>query len=213
MSGSDGDDGATTLGAAGRLPEPLAGAVAALLAVDRTRLDAAFTLLLLAFVGTLLVMTSGYGPQTRLVPLVIGVPVFAMLAALLATQLSPRLAAVAGRYAAGSLFEDFSDHAEEFDLRDAGARTDDGPDAAARTELLSVLVWVSVLFGLVVVTGFVVGTFAYLVAFYRLRAGQDWVRTVGYAGLVWLLGVVVFKAVLNTPLYEGLLGVDVPLPF
>lgn len=208
MSGSDADGPTTSRGVASRLPEPLVG----LLAVDRTRLDAAFTLGLLAFVGTLLVQTSSFGPQTRLVPLVIGVPVFAMLAALLATQLSTRVASVAGRYAAGGLFEDFADPRDEFDLGDPGEPDDAGPDLDARFELLAVLTWVSVLFGLVVVVGFVLGTFAYLVAFYRLRARQDWVRAVGYSVLVWFFAVVVFKAVLGTPLYEGLLGVEVPLP-
>lgn len=208
MTGSESDARPTSGGEASRLP----GAVERLLAVDRRRIDAAFTLVLLAFVGTLLVQTSGYGPQTRLVPLVIGVPVFAMLAVLLATQASARFAAVAGRYAAGSLFEDFSDRAEEFDLGDAGAEAGADASADARMELLAVLAWVAVLFALVVVVGFLVGAFAYLVAFYRLRARQGWVRAVGYSVLVWLFAVVVFKAVLDTPLYEGLLGVEVPLP-
>ena len=184
-----------------------------LLGIEGRRLDAAFTLVLLAFVGTLLVMTLDYGRQTRLVPLVIGVPTFAMLAALLAMQLSPRLAAVAGRYAAGGLFEDFADRIDELELEDAEA--DEAPPAdpvSGRYELALVLGWVLVLFLLVVVIGFLAGSFVYLLGFYRLRAKQDWLRTVAYTVVVWVFAVVIFKAVLNTPLYEGLLGVEIPLP-
>ena len=183
------------------------------LSIEMTRLDASFTLLLLAFVGSLLVMTLEYGRQTRLVPLVIGVPTFVMLGVLLAMQLSPRLASYADRYAAGGLFEDFADQIDEIERDDVVASNEEKTDTfASRVELVRVLGWVVVLFILVVVVGFLLGSFVYLVGFYRLRARQDWVRTVVYSVVVWVFAVVVFKAVLNTPLYEGLLGIDIPLP-
>lgn len=213
--GADGDP-------ASELERRVRAVAAPLLTIDRRHVDAAFTLLLLAFVGSLLVQTVDYGPQTRLVPLVIGVPTAALLAFLLATQLSPRLAAVAGRYAAGDLFGDVANQLDEFDGADEGEADGQGAtDTAApagttssdgRLELLAVLGWVLALFGLVVVVGFIVGTFAYLVAFYRFQARQGWLRTAVYATVVWVFAVVVFKAVLNTPLYEGLLEVSVPLP-
>lgn len=192
-----------------RLPDP----VRRLFNVKRSYVDAAFTLVLLAFVGTLLVQTVDYGSQTRLVPLVIGVPIFAMLAFLLVIQLSPRVATVAGRYAAGDLFGDVSEQMDELKRGRGGDANDAiGTNLDNRLELLVVVVWVLVLFALVGLVGFIAGTFVYLVAFYRLRAGQDWLHTVLYAVVVWLFAVVAFKAILNTPLYEGLLGIEVPLP-
>lgn len=184
-----------------------------LLGIEGARLDAGFTLVLLVFVATLLVQTLDYGRQTRLVPLVIGVPTLVMLAALLAIQLSPRLAGIAGRHAAGSVFDDLTDGLEDFDRDEPReAHRDDRSIADGRFEFVVVLGWVGALFGLVVVVGFIAGSFVYLVAFYRLQAGQDWLRTTAYAVVVWVFAVVVFKAVLNTPLYEGLLGIEVPLP-
>ena len=180
--------------------------------------DRAFTLVLLAFFTALLVMTLDYGSQTRLVPLVIGVPTLGLILVLLALQLSSRLAAYSRRVSSSALF-DMGDQMEEF-----GAESERGTLAAtpkeetdtdphdARIELLAVMTWVLVLFAAIVLVGFVVGTFAFLIAFYRVRAGQSWLRTGVYSVVVWVFTVVVFKVVLNTPLYSGIFGIEVPLP-
>lgn len=185
---------------------------AAVLTIDHRHFDRAFTVLLLAVIGVLLADTLQYRSDSQLFPLVIGVPTFLLLAFLLAVQLVPRLRRLVERYAA----------ADVFDLDDVVSDLDDAPESGGQVErplsqerrsVIAVSLWTLALFVVVVLVGFLPGTLAFLLVYYRYQADQSWARTVLYSGLMWGFVIVIFEIVLNTPFYTGVFEVELPLPF
>lgn len=182
-----------------------------LLGTDSIRLDRTFTISLLVFVGLMLAVTPQYRDDSQLFPLVIGVPTFALLTFLLALQMSTKLRERVDRLSTSNLFT------MENQLRDIGGREpaeapNEGDDLERRKRAAIVSLWTLVLFALIIIVGILPGILAFMLAFYRLRARQDWLRTIAYSGIVWLFIVLIFDVVLNTPLYNGLFGLSVPLP-
>lgn len=184
-----------------------------LLRIDGQNYNRAFTVGLLLTVLWVIVrtLTSQWGEQTRLMPLVVGVPTLVMLVALLVIQVSPRAAALADRLAADDVLgmEDRVEEMQSKTTESMGAQTV-AEQFDAKMDVLSMYFWVLLLFGLVLVIGFTVGIPVYLLTYYRLRAELSWPRTVGFTLLVWAFIVVIFIYVLKAPLYPGLLGVHLP---
>lgn len=192
----------------------VASALEPLLRVDDTQYDRLFTLVLTAFVAVLLALTLQYPSETRLMPLVVGVPTLVLLVGLLVVQFSSRVAAMTGGLATGDVLG-MEDQVDEVQSRaegsaDAAATADETEPFGGRMAVVAMSFWVLFLFALVLTIGFTVGIPAYLVLYYRLRAGLSWVRTVVLTLFVWLFIVVIFIYVLNAPLYPGVLGVTVP---
>lgn len=188
----------------------LYGAIKWALNVDHVQFDRLFALVLLAFVGGLLAVTSQYSDTGQLFPLVIGVPTFLMLVGLLAMQMSSRVEALASRYASSDLFD-----IEVMDEIEGEPSTGGGTERSLEAERLAVLeisLWTLAFFGVVVLIGFLPGTLVFLIAYYRLQADQSIPRTLLYSLLMWLFVIVIFEIVLGTPFYTGVLGVEVPLP-
>lgn len=187
-------------------------ALAPLVEIDGTRLDRLFTLVLVLATGWLVVrtLTADWGSQTQLTPLVVGVPTLVLLLALLTVQTSSRAAAFASRFAAGDVL------GVEDQVREMQTRTEEstegqtGGEPGGRESVLVMCFWVLLLFGLVLVVGFTLGIPAYLLAYYRLRADLSWPRALGLTVLIWVFIVVIFITVLNSPLYPGLLGLELP---
>jgi hypothetical protein len=179
--------------------------------VDGARLDQLFTLTLVLSTGWVVVrtLTADWGSQTKLTPLVVGIPTLALLLALLAVQSSERVAAVAGGFAAGDVLG-VEDRVAEMQTRTEESTEGAGEDLDGREAVLAMCFWVLLLFGLVLVIGFTVGIPAFLLAFYRARTGMSWPRTLALTAFIWAFVAVIFIYVLNAPLYPGLLGIEVP---
>lgn len=61
--------------------------------------------------------------------------------------------------------------------------------------------------------GILIGSFLFLLPFYRYEAEQSWPRTITYTLGMWLFLVIVFQVILNANLYTGFFEVQLPLPF
>lgn len=189
-----------------RLPTSLGGVAPELL-------DRAFALLLLAFVGTVLLLTPRYSAEGQIFPLVIGVPTLLLLLLLLVIESSSRIDALASRYTSSDLFQlgDLPGEGEEspFARGGVGAGKSRGE---ARRDVLVFSLWIVALFGVTLLVGLLPGTLLFLLAYYRFYSGRGWSRTLLYSLVTWLFIVVVFDVVLNTPFYTGLFDVQLPLP-
>lgn len=164
----------------------------AVLTVRKQSLDRAFTVVQIAFVATLLVLSFQYDPDTQLFPLVVGTTTLGMLVLLLVLQVSGRL--------------EESEAAEQpYDLEASAEQ-----QRERRANLFAVFLWTVALVVLVLLVGFLPGTLVFLVAYYRLRAKNSVFYTVLYSGAVWGFIVVVFDIVLRTRFYTGLFDVAVP---
>lgn len=181
-----------------------------ILSIESESLDRSFTVLLLLFFGGLLSMVPRYSPDSRLFPLVIGVPTFVLLGVLLLAQSSPRFADAIGRFAASGVF----DVEERFSADDTASA--DRPDevetpTTRRTRLVVISLWMVLLFGLVLIVGFLPAIFLFMVAFYGSYTDLGWLRSVGYSTVFTVLIIVVFDVVMGTRFYEGVLGVSLPI--
>lgn len=182
------------------------GRLGALLSIEGDALDRAFAVLLFLFFGVLLAATPRYSPDSRLFPIVIGVPSILLLAALILAQSSERVGALVSGFASSDVFG--------FDERFSGGTADGGEEETLydrRKRLVVIALWMVLLFVLVLVVGFIPATVAFLLGFYRLYADVGWPRTVGYTVVFTAMVILVFDVVMGTRLYTGLLGVGLPL--
>lgn len=184
----------------------------ATLRVDHEHFDLVFTLFWLLVIGTMLALTPGYREDSQLFPLVIGVPTFGLLVFLLAVQLSPRLRSAVTGYASAELFDLDSVVSDVEGARSMGGRVQ-RTLAEERRSVVAIALWTLLLFGLVGLIGFLLGTLAFMLAFYRVQADQPWSRAALYSLVMWGFIIVIFEVVLNTPFYTGVLDIELPLPF
>lgn len=184
-----------------------------LLRIEGRKLDRLFTLVLTLSVGWLVVRTAtaDWGSQTKLTPLIIGVPTLLLLLGLLTVQFSSRAAAVAGKLSTGDVLG-IEERVQEMQTRteESVDERSDATDNGGRSAVLVMCFWVLLLFGLVLTIGFTVGIPVYLLTYYRTRAELSWIRSVGLTALVWTFVVVIFIYVLNSPLYPGVFEVRLP---
>lgn len=183
-----------------------------ILSIDSEHLDRLFAVLLFLFFGTLIAMTPQYSPDSRLFPLVIGIPSFVLFGALLLLQSSSRFADLVGRFEVSDMFEfeeRFGDDSREGIVRGSGGETD--ALLVRRKRLINITLWMVLLFGLIVLVGFLPATVLFLLGFYRLYTSIGWVRSVSYTVIFTALIVVIFGVVMGMRFYEGILGINIPI--
>lgn len=180
--------------------------------IDSRHLDRVFTLVLLLLVLVLLYDVRLYGRDAQLFPVVVGVSAILLLTVLLIAQHSTRLSQWLDRFSSSGM----TDQIDE--LQSAG-ETKETPDlqtqddsAAGRTRVAHTVGWILFLFGLIFVIGFLPATLVFMGAFYRFEVGTSWSKTLLYTLTVWIVLVIIFDVVLNTPFYHGLLGIRFTLP-
>lgn len=208
-SSSDPDSKPVSAGATAATPGESnsgSGRLDRVLALEGDTLDRVFAILLFIFFGVLLAATPQYSPDSRLFPIVIGVPAISLLSVLILAQSSDRFGTLIGRYASSDLFG--------FDDRFAGEMVESNGEGerldARRQRLVIIALWMCLLFVLVVAIGFIPATIVFLLAFYRVFADVGWPRTIGYTVVFTTIVVFVFDFVMGTRLYEGLLGIRLP---
>lgn len=179
-------------------------------AIDHRQFDRGFAVLVLLFVGVVLVRTPAYSARSQIFPLVIGVPTFLLLVALLAIQLSPRAQALIRAYTVTELF-DTDALTERQAAEDAEASAEERRSLPAeRTDVLRISVWIAVLLGVVYLVGLMAGSLAFLLVYYRVYARASLPRVLAYSVLVWLFLYVIFELLLGAPLYTGVFEVELP---
>lgn len=182
------------------------------LTVDSRQFDRLFTAILLLMVGTQLALSLNYKGETRLVPLIIGVPTFCLLTILLALQTSTRLANSLDGFSSTDVFGMENQVRNLNDSIDTARSDSDDPSSITqrRKDLALIMSWMIVFFGLIFVLGFMLSIPIFLLAFYRLQASRSWPQTLIFTLVVWGFVVVVFKVVLGSPLYSGLVKITLP---
>jgi len=148
-----------------------------------------FTLLLLAFILIIIIMSLGYDRETRLMPLLIGIPTFLLLALQILFQFYPNL-----------------QNQFEIDIfSPAGAGKEKNRAQEKSGSLLFPVALVFSYFILLLLAGFLVATPLYLLTFFRLQGKLSWLKCIFAAGIAWLLLYLVFSVGMNFILFEGLL--------
>lgn len=194
-----------------RLREMTIETLEPVLRIRGSRLDLAFTLLLLGFTALVVGMTFQYNEQTQLAPLVVGVPTLLMLLGLLTVQVSTRAARmVDGLTTSDVLGVEEQVKGVKSESEETASVETSGRAYQSRLDALTVSGWVLLLFVLLLLIGFIAGIPVYLLLVYRVRADLSWVRAVGYTTAIWVFIVIIFVYVLNTPLYPGILEVTLP---
>lgn len=194
MSGSDSTGG-----------ENQSGVLKRLLAVDSKYPEYLFITALFLFFAVLLGMTPRYDPDTRLFPLVIGVPTILMIALLWLFRFSDRLQMPTESDSTSEIFD-----VDEGVQGQSKSDQDDEPSLPMqRKRVANIALWTLLLFGLILLVGFLPGTLVFLVAYYRWQAGREWAQTLLYSIVIWVLVIAVFDVLLGISFYEGLLGIRI----
>lgn len=148
-----------------------------------------FTLLLLAFALIIIFMSLGYDPETRLMPLLIGIPTFLLIALQVIFQFYPSLQS-------------------RFEI-DIFSPSGSGKEAKASQENKGSLIFpvflVFFYFIMLLLFGFLVATPAYLLAFFRLQGKLSWFKCISISGIAWLLLYLIFSVGMKFILFEGIL--------
>ena len=162
--------------------------------------DRLFTVLLFVVVAAMVWMAFDFSADSRLFPFVIGFPVLGLLLLLFVIQHSKRVSDIVDRYSA-QMFE-FDDAVGE----ESDEQSESEPSEQARRHpLLGIVGWVVTLFAIIVLFGFVFGSFLFLLAYYWIAVDRSLIRTVAYSVIVWLAIMFVFSYILRTRFYEGLI--------
>jgi hypothetical protein len=148
-----------------------------------------FTLLLLAFTLVIIFMSIGYDRDTRLMPLLIGIPTFFLIVLQVLFQFYPKLQ----RFFEIDIFSPSGSAKQS-----KRAQEDKG-------SLLFPVALVCSYFILLLLLGFLVATPIYLMVFFRLQGKLSWPKCILAAGIAWLLLYLVFSVGMKFILFEGLL--------
>lgn len=174
--------------------------------------DIAFTTVLLAFIGVLIVKGLSIDERAKWVPLVVAVPTFILLAVILLTLISERVSNFTDQYAEESLFGvDEEKIPGRKDAASADEPASDREKALYRYRKRQIIAFLSVIALLVMVYlfGFMASIPIFLVVLYRWWAGQSWLVTLVTTIFVWLFVLVVFYTLLGVRLYKGVFNIDI----
>jgi hypothetical protein len=174
--------------------------LAALLSIDRRYAQAAFSLLLLGFVLTLVAISLTYDRDARLFPLVVAVPSLVILLVLLGIQTVAPLREYAERFGSAPTLSDRMGVGDEDDESEPTV-----PIEEVRVTVVRTLGWISTIAVSILLLGHVVGLSIALVVVFRNYSDLSWLRAIVAAlvNVVLLTGLFVF--VFNARLYPGLL--------
>ncbi len=155
-----------------------------------------FTLGVFVLVLVFLVLSLGYQPRARLVPIIIAVPTLLLTLLQLLIDMIP---AVARRL---SFFQ-------EYDLfgidtgRAVEPSRESGSSSTVYRRELSFAAWLLLLVALIYFLGYLVAIPLFLTSFMRLRSSESWPMTLSITAATWTFVYVVFIVVMGAPLHEG----------
>jgi len=148
-----------------------------------------FTLLLLVFILTIVIMSFGYDPKTRLMPLLVGIPTACLLIFQVVIQFNPRLQ----RFFEIDLFYSSS-------LTKSKAQQ---PKEKGSLTFHFTIIFIYFIF--IFLLGFTIGTPLYLCIFLKTYGKQPWLKSIIASGIAGGVLYLIFNVVLQFYLFEGLL--------
>lgn len=161
-----------------------------------------FTLVLLAFVAVMFVMTLSLGRVARLVPLVVAVPTLVLLAVQLMLDAAPGLAA---SFSAMELKDPFGIRPRLESILAAVSNGGESDDARRHLREQSTFLWLTLMFALIYLFGFVVALPSYTFLYLHRRSGEGWMTSALVAAVMAALPYGIFVVALRLHLYEGVL--------
>lgn len=162
-------------------------------------------LLIFFVVGWQVVTSRQFRPDGRLFVIVIGVPTLLLTVLLMASAFSARVHALFDRLS--------SDLIEIDDVSEMVGEDESTDEVTARSHVLRISVWIAVVTLLVALFGILPSILVFLIAFYLVETDLGPVRSVGYAGAIWVGILVVFVELLNTRFYRGIFDIMSYLPY
>ena len=148
-----------------------------------------FILLLMVFILTIVIMSFGYDPKTRLMPLLVGIPTLGLLIFQIVVQFNPRLQ----RFFEIDLFHSSN-------LKKSKARKPE-----EKGSLIFHFSIIFLYFILIFLLGFTIGTPLYLCIFLKTYGNQPWLKSIITSGIAGGVLYLVFDVGLQFGLFEGLL--------
>ncbi len=155
-----------------------------------------FTLGVFVLVLVFLVLSLGYQPRARLVPVIIAVPTLLLTLFQLLIDMIP---AVARRF---SFFQEYDLFGIETG-RAAAPSEESRPSSAVFRRELNFAAWLLLLVSLIYFIGYLVAIPLFMVLFMRLRSSERWLTTLSITAVTWAFVYVVFIVVMGAPLHEG----------
>ena len=153
-----------------------------------------FTLLLMAFNLAIIVMSFTYDRDTRLMPLLVGIPTLFLIIFQALVQFFPNLRQrfEIDLFSPSSLSKS-DDHAQK-----------------EKGSLLFHAFLILLYFILILFVGLIIATPLYLLIFFKTHAKQSWPKSIAFASIAWGLLYLIFRVLLNFILFEViLLGVRI----
>ncbi|MFC1971072.1 tripartite tricarboxylate transporter TctB family protein [Chloroflexota bacterium] len=155
-----------------------------------------FTLLLIVFVLVLTITSFTYTTETRQMPLLVSIPTLVMASFVLISEtFYPKLL----RRLDVSADDFIGINPEEVEDTEKQSR------AKVRVGLLSMYMWMISYCILVFLTGFLIATGVYLVAFLKVGTKVSWLKTIIISTVVWGLMYGVFELFMKVNLFKGIL--------
>jgi len=146
-------------------------------------------LLLMAFNLTIIIMSLRYDPDTRLMPLLIGIPTLLLILFQVLVQFFPDLH---NRF--------------EIDLFSPSSLSkSDDHTQKEKGSLLFHSFLILFYFILILLLGLLIATPIYLFIFFKTHVKQSWLKCVAFAGIAWGLLFLIFRVAMNFILFEGIL--------
>ena len=183
--------------------------------IESEKFDKIFTTIQFALILILLYDVRQYGSDAQLFPLVVGIPTSGLLLLLLISQVSTRVANRIEDITSRGIFDQENEIASIQDIQgDMGISESDDHDniRAQRKRVLNTSIWIFGLFILIMIVGFLPAILLFMALFYRIQTRLSWKGTIFNTTIMWLVIVIIFEVVLNTPFYRGILGINI-IPF
>lgn len=169
-------------------------------AVSEDRVEWMFTGLLVAFVGVLLWTTLGYERFARIIPLMVGVPTFALLLVVWMATHSDRVRAFLARHQIRDVVDIEGDVGP---MAGAEATEDGGGLYDRRVRFLAIAAWILGFTLLFVFVGIVESVLIFLLGYYRFASKLSVPQAVAYAIGVVVFVFIVFDLILEMRFFEN----------
>lgn len=152
----------------------------------------------------LIIVSLGYNPLARMVPMVVAVPVFALT--VVQFFLDFREALRKGRAAVPKRGEggEAAENGEGGQVKGDTAKKKPTFQELRRREAVAAA-WVLVFFALIILFGFQIAIALFVLSFTRIYGRESWPTSLGLAAICWALVYLIFVQLLKNTLYPGLI--------
>lgn len=160
-----------------------------------------FTLAIFVVVLTFVLLSTGYQPKARLVPLAIGIPTLLLALFQLLIDMVP---AVSRRFRFLEQYDVFGIESERVP-QGSGQSDEQATPKTIHQRELRFAAWLLLLMALIYFLGYLTAIALFMPLFLRFRSSEGWRMTLAITAGTWIFVYVVFILVMRAPLHEGVL--------